>query len=333
MYGKNRNERNSQDRFSNRERYGQDRDDALERDLHRDSSEGRSSGQRFASDDRTYSMNDRNFEPASGRNTWRSEDRDEDSYIGSRGYNGYEDYPGTRDGRKDFGASSRGGSRGSSAGDYRSSSSHRGEASNDSRSRQSFMGQPGLSGANANGRYSSPTSQGYRSYQDYGPSSTNERGWSGTDDGGSSGYGATQGSVGSSYDSSYDRRHAGKGPKGYKRSDEKIHDEVCELLTSHYDIDASEIEVEVKDGVVTLGGAVESRRTKRMAEDVVADMNGVQDVRNNLRILSHDSRVLESNSDGKSSAYRSPNSSTDSTLAPKSGKSASSSSNSTTNRQ
>ena len=243
MFGKNRNDRNSQDRYSNRERNGEERNQALERDLHRDDSQGGKSGQRFTSDDRTYSMNDRNFEPAS-----------------------------------------RSGGRGSSAGDYGTQNSYRGEYSNDPFQRNSFSGQPGLPSANSNGRTSSQTGQGYRPYQDYGYSTTNDRGWSGVDDGGSSGYGATQGSS----QGSQDRRHFGKGPKGYKRSDEKIHDEVCELLTSHYDIDASEIEVEVKEGVVTLGGSVESRRTKRMAEDVVADMNGVQDVRNNLRALSHE---------------------------------------------
>src|SRR6185436_14031856 len=34
------------------------------------------------------------------------------------------------------------------------------------------------------------------------------------------------------------KQHAGKGPKGYKRSDERIHDEVCERLTHHPLIDA-----------------------------------------------------------------------------------------------
>jgi len=40
--------------------------------------------------------------------------------------------------------------------------------------------------------------------------------------------------------------HAGRGPKGYQRSDERIREDVCDRLTEHPAIDASEIEVEVK---------------------------------------------------------------------------------------
>src|SRR5688572_14459965 len=34
-------------------------------------------------------------------------------------------------------------------------------------------------------------------------------------------------------------KHAGKGPRGYKRRDDRIHDEICERLTHHPLIDAS----------------------------------------------------------------------------------------------
>src|SRR5687768_14709240 len=50
--------------------------------------------------------------------------------------------------------------------------------------------------------------------------------------------------------------HAGKGPKGYRRSDERIHDDVSDALYRCYEVDATEIEVSVKDGVVTLRGSV-----------------------------------------------------------------------------
>lgn len=77
---------------------------------------------------------------------------------------------------------------------------------------------------------------------------------------------------------------AGKGPKGWKRSDERIREDVCEALAYHPYIDASDVEVAVADGEVTLTGAVEDRRTKRLVEDVVDDVHGVTDVHNQLRL-------------------------------------------------
>ncbi len=62
--------------------------------------------------------------------------------------------------------------------------------------------------------------------------------------------------------------HAGKGPKGWQRSDERICDDVSEALARHSALDASEIEVAVDGGEVKLSGTVADRRTKRMAEDV-----------------------------------------------------------------
>lgn len=78
--------------------------------------------------------------------------------------------------------------------------------------------------------------------------------------------------------------HAGRGPQGYVRSDERIEAEVCERLTRHGRIDASDVEVSVKDGEVTLAGTVGSRRMKRMAEDVAESVMGVVDVHNRLQI-------------------------------------------------
>jgi len=80
----------------------------------------------------------------------------------------------------------------------------------------------------------------------------------------------------------------GKGPKGYKRADERIHEDVCEVLARHPGIDASEIEVQVKDGHVYLKGEVDSRFTKRRAEDVIDHISGVEDVRNELTIRRQD---------------------------------------------
>ncbi|MBX3230581.1 MAG: BON domain-containing protein [Labilithrix sp.] len=78
--------------------------------------------------------------------------------------------------------------------------------------------------------------------------------------------------------------HRGKGPKGFKRSDERIREMVCEALADHHDIDASEIEVTVKDGEVTLSGTVGERHLKRVAEDVVDEVSGVVEVQNQIRV-------------------------------------------------
>ena len=78
--------------------------------------------------------------------------------------------------------------------------------------------------------------------------------------------------------------HFGKGPKGYRRSDERIREEVSEALTRHPEIDAGEIEVRVKDAIVTLSGTIESRHIKRLAEDCVEEVMGVNDINNELRI-------------------------------------------------
>jgi hypothetical protein len=78
--------------------------------------------------------------------------------------------------------------------------------------------------------------------------------------------------------------YAGRGPRGYRRSDERIHEDVNERLTDDRYVDASDIEVSVDNGVVTLAGRVGSRAEKRRAEDVAELVSGVTDVSNQLRV-------------------------------------------------
>jgi osmotically-inducible protein OsmY len=73
---------------------------------------------------------------------------------------------------------------------------------------------------------------------------------------------------------------AGRGPKGYRRSDERIQEDLSEELTQDTGIDASEIEVTVQAGEVTLKGTVDSRETKRRAEDLAEGISGVRQVHN-----------------------------------------------------
>lgn len=78
--------------------------------------------------------------------------------------------------------------------------------------------------------------------------------------------------------------YAGRGPRNFKRSDERINEEINEMLTRHSSIDADDINVEVKDGEVTLSGSVPERRMKHLAEDVAERCFGVKDVTNNIRV-------------------------------------------------
>jgi len=111
--------------------------------------------------------------------------------------------------------------------------------------------------------YGRPTGGGYGSY-----------GWSGM--------------RGPGFDEGWNRGpHHGKGPRGYHRSDDRIREEVSDRLEQHSWLDASELDVEVQEGVVTLRGDVDDRRQKRMAEDIAEQVPGVKDVRNELRVHDH----------------------------------------------
>lgn len=79
-------------------------------------------------------------------------------------------------------------------------------------------------------------------------------------------------------------RHAGRGPRGYTRSDERIREDVSDRLTDDSWVDASDIEVAVSAGEVTLSGTVDRRESKRRAEDVAESVSGVRHVQNNLRV-------------------------------------------------
>jgi hypothetical protein len=79
-------------------------------------------------------------------------------------------------------------------------------------------------------------------------------------------------------------RYVGRGPKSWRRSDERIREDVNEELTRHPDVDASEVDVAVMNAEVTLTGAVDGRHEKREAEECAWRVSGVKDVHNQLRI-------------------------------------------------
>jgi hypothetical protein len=74
-----------------------------------------------------------------------------------------------------------------------------------------------------------------------------------------------------------------RGPKGYRRSDDRVQDEVCERI-ARSGVDADEVEVKVDKGEVTLTGSVHSRAEKWRLEEVVDDVFGVEEVHNQVRV-------------------------------------------------
>jgi Flp pilus assembly secretin CpaC len=72
---------------------------------------------------------------------------------------------------------------------------------------------------------------------------------------------------------------------------------VNERLSDDHYLDASNIEVQVQSGTVTLSGEVEDRESKRRAEDIVESCSGVQQVQNNIRVQSSSSSWFGNGSD------------------------------------
>jgi osmotically-inducible protein OsmY len=85
-------------------------------------------------------------------------------------------------------------------------------------------------------------------------------------------------------DETHKGMYAGRGPRGYRRSDERIREDINDHLTDDWYVDASDVEVTVNNGMVTLTGFVDSRDAKRRAEDIAECVSGVMDVSNQLRV-------------------------------------------------
>ncbi|QDK47373.1 BON domain-containing protein [Bdellovibrio sp. ZAP7] len=183
----------------------------------------------------------------------------------------------------------------------------------------------------------SDSSPSYGSYgRDYSSQSYSDRDYSGSQSYSGRGDRLREDSYGSSrggQDRDEARRSSssasfeGRGPKSYTRSDDRIKEDVCEMLTRHSEIDANDIEVEVKNGEVTLSGTVNERRMKHMAEDLAERVSSVKEVTNNIRVQK------ESTHDWSSSSSQSESSTdggTSSTKGSSSGKRAGSSASSTT---
>jgi osmotically-inducible protein OsmY len=158
---------------------------------------------------------------------------------------------------------------------------------------QQDMGNRGWGQQETSGRgYYGQQDMGNRGYS--GQQDTSGRGYSAQQDMGNRGWGQQQGWTSSQtgYGGQWTQTGGmertslmrGRGPKGYKRSDDRIREDVCDRLTDHHDIDASEIEVRVQNGEVTLTGTVTERRQKHAVEQLIESLPGVADVHNQIRV-------------------------------------------------
>ncbi|HEX5764194.1 MAG TPA: BON domain-containing protein [Woeseiaceae bacterium] len=120
-------------------------------------------------------------------------------------------------------------------------------------------------------------------------------------EGGSGGYGQQEGGTGHG-NHRFDEDYSGRGPRNYSRSDERVKEDICDELSSDPRCNAEDIEIEVKDGMVTLSGTVPSRKMKHRAEDIADAARGVKDVDNRIRVTG---RVGQRGSSGGSEESRS----------------------------
>lgn len=133
-----------------------------------------------------------------------------------------------------------------------------------------------------------------------GRNAPSEMGWRSSEFGGHNESGPAYGMHGNQGEQFHGTRgmpsNAGRGPEGYQRSDERIKEDVHEALTWDHDVDASNIQVKVENGEVTLEGTVHDRQQKRAAEDALEDVRGVTDVHNQLRVEPQDSEHRQGSS-------------------------------------
>ena len=78
-----------------------------------------------------------------------------------------------------------------------------------------------------------------------------------------------------------------RGAKGWRRPDARILDEVAERIAL-CGADASDVEIRVEDGVVTLTGTARSREDRRLMEEVASEVFGAEDVYGLLRVAPAD---------------------------------------------
>ncbi len=134
------------------------------------------------------------------------------------------------------------------------------------------------------GRWDSGRSDWGRS-RDYGHGDSEERSWwDRTTDEVSSWFGDEDAERRRDRDRNERGMHRGKGPRNYSRSDDRIKEDINDRLSDDPFVDASDVDVSVSNGEVTLTGSVDHRSTKRRAEDLAESVSGVKNVENRIRV-------------------------------------------------
>lgn len=79
------------------------------------------------------------------------------------------------------------------------------------------------------------------------------------------------------------RDYRGIGPKNYRRSDQRIYEDACELLTLSPEVDARDIELSVSNGEIVLKGTVPDHHMRLQAEKCLEDCPGAFEIVNQLK--------------------------------------------------
>jgi BON domain len=79
------------------------------------------------------------------------------------------------------------------------------------------------------------------------------------------------------------RRQTNSGPRSRRRPDEALAQEIREILTSDPELEATDIEVEVEGGAVTIRGVVIDSDARLLAEELVESLPGVREIHNRLQ--------------------------------------------------
>lgn len=80
------------------------------------------------------------------------------------------------------------------------------------------------------------------------------------------------------------RNFRGKGPRNYQRSDERILEDIYDRISGAWSLDASEVEIEVRNGVVQMSGRVADRSVRHRLEDIAEGILGVMSIENRISI-------------------------------------------------
>jgi osmotically-inducible protein OsmY len=80
------------------------------------------------------------------------------------------------------------------------------------------------------------------------------------------------------------RQGTGRVKRGQRKSDASLAQEIHEILTKDPELDATDVEVEVDGGAVTLTGEVHDPHARLLAEELVESLPGVREVHNRLRV-------------------------------------------------